>query len=110
MRIGRKAMIRNRFNYLTHSVQETEGKDVLKATAPQLNTSSKKPKGQFLNPHPRPTKKKIKKMAKQLSKIKIKYQDTHAKTQQKHRLGMVSNLFYWEGELKSSSAVVYAIH
>ena len=49
MDIERKAVIRNRYNYQTPSVQETKGKE--KATVPQSNqnTTSRKPKGQFLS-------------------------------------------------------------
>ena len=49
-KIERKAMIRNRYNYLTPSIQDTKGeKDAPKATNHYQNTSSRKLKGQFLS-------------------------------------------------------------
>ena len=83
--IDKKAMIRNRYNYLTPSVQDMKGKkDALEATAPQSNITSRKPEGQFLS----------QKLVKRLAKIKTNHKDIHAKTyndknskpQQKHRL------------------------
>ena len=51
IRIFRKeSMVRNRYNYLSPSVKDTKGKkDAFKATAHNKNTTSSKPKIQFLS-------------------------------------------------------------
>ena len=98
--IERTAMISNRYNYLTPSIQDTKGKrDALKVTASQSKHYKQKTKRTVSFP---------KELAKRLSKIKISPGHTliHAKTynyrnskpQQKHHLGTVSKNL--TGELK----------
>ena len=96
-------MVRHRYNYSAPSAQDTKGKDTkgkegrTKQQHHNQNTTSRKPKGQFLS----------QKMAKRLSKLKKNHQDIHAQTyndrnskpQQKHRLLTISNNL--TGSLKS---------
>ena len=97
----RKAMIRNRYNYLTSSVQDTKvKKGRLKQWHHNQNTiyTSITPKEQFLS---RNNNKKITRTYRQ------RHSDRNSKPQQKHRLGTVSKNFTC-GAL--SSAVVYTRH
>ena len=120
-KIGRKAMIRNRHNYLTPSVlrHQRERRTHLKYGHHNQNTTSRKPKGQFYI---------YKKWPNGFPKQKL-HQDKHAKTHNdrysnplhKHRIrtvrkillwvaGVLVNRFYVATTPALSSAVVYTRH
>ena len=93
-------MVRHRYNYSAPSALDTKGKDTKgkkKQRHHNQNTTSRKPKGQFLS----------QKNGQTAIQIKNNYQDIHAQTyndrnskpQQKHRLQTISNNL--TGSLKS---------
>ena len=104
-------MIRNRCNYHTPSVKNTNGKErCTKATVPQSKHYKQTAKRTVSFPN-------IGQTAIQNKHFTRTYNDRNSKPQQRHSLGMVSktllgglNLFYVATTLALSSAVVYTRH